>query len=410
MREPEGCATLTPEAVDRQAHRPRWPHATGQAACGRSCRPAHQGAELDACVATVGGFEERHKGRVRFMAIYRISDGNALPVKATTFAAEGILERRDLQRIFKNSIEILIPDALVLAEDYGDWEDSRRRVDLLCVDRDARLLVIELKRTEDGGHMELQAVRYAAMVSHMTFAAAVRAHQAFLEKNEIEGDPEQRILEHLGWDEPREDEFASEVAIVLASAEFSKELTTAVMWLSGHDIDIRCIRLKPYRLEEAVLMDVVQIFPLPEADDYRVRLREKEREERRARIQNRDLTRYQLTIGDQPPHERLPKRRLAFLVIREAVARGAAPLKVYPGGNWLIVSGHQDEHGLLTAERDDASSKSEVRRFFTKDDELLQAGGKTYAITKMWGQQTLAEVDRIIDQFGMDDISYQAVD
>ena len=343
------------------------------------------------------------------MAIYRISEGNALPVEATTFDAEGILERRDLQRIFKNSIEILMPDALVLAEEYGNWVDSRRRVDLLCVDRDARLLVIELKRTEDGGHMELQAVRYAAMVSHMTFAAAVRAHQAFLEKNEIEGDAEQRILEHLGWDEPQEDEFASEVAIVLASAEFSKELTTAVMWLSGHDIDIRCVRLKPYRLGDEVLMDVVQIFPLPEADDYRVRMREKKREERRARIQNRDLTRYRLTIGEQR-HDRLPKRRLAFLVIREAVARGAAPLEVYPGGSWLIVSGHQNEHGLLTAERDHASSKSEASRFFTKDDELLQAGGKTYAITKMWGQQTLAEVDRIIDQFGMDDISYQAVD
>ena len=156
-------------------------------------------------------------------------------------------------------------------------------------------------------------------------------------------------------------------------------------------------------------MDVVQIFPLPEAADYRVRVREKEREERRSRIQNRDLTRYRLTIGEQS-HERLPKRRLAFLVIREAVARGAEPLEVYPGGNWLIVSGHQDEQGLLTHERDNASSKSEASRFFTKDDELLQKGGKTYAVTKMWGHQTLAEVDRIIDQFDMDDVSYQAVD
>ena len=110
------------------------------------------------------------------MAIYRISEGNALPVEETTFDAQGILERRDLQKIFKNSIEILIPDALVLAEEYGNWVESRRRVDLLCVDRDARLLVIELKRSEDGGHMELQAVRYASMVSHMTFASAVRAH------------------------------------------------------------------------------------------------------------------------------------------------------------------------------------------------------------------------------------------
>jgi len=32
-----------------------------------------------------------------------------------------------------------------------------------------------LKRTEDGGHLELQAIRYAAMVSTMTFDQAVSA-------------------------------------------------------------------------------------------------------------------------------------------------------------------------------------------------------------------------------------------
>ena len=329
-------------------------------------------------------------------------------VDETTFQAQGILERPDLQRMFRKSIEILVPDALVLAEEYGDWVDSRRRVDLLCLDRDARLLVVELKRTEDGGHMELQAVRYASMVSHMTFASAVRAHQEFLDANNVEGDAEQRILEHLGWDEPQEDGFAEKVAIVLASAEFSKELTTAVMWLSDQGIDIRCIRLKPYRLGTEVLIDVVQILPLPEAADYQVRVREKEREVRRSRVQNR--ARYRLTIGDKV-YEGLPKRRLAFLVIREAVAKGAEPLEARPGGNWLIVSGnHDDEESFLNAKRDDASSKSEASRFYTKDDELLRKGGKTYALTQQWGSQTLEEVKRIIKQYDLGDITYEAME
>jgi hypothetical protein len=41
------------------------------------------------------------------------------------------------------------------------------------------LVVVELKRTDDGGHMELQAVRYAAMVSSMTFDQLVGAHAHF---------------------------------------------------------------------------------------------------------------------------------------------------------------------------------------------------------------------------------------
>jgi hypothetical protein len=56
----------------------------------------------------------------------------------------------------------------VIAEEFSEWEDSRRRIDLLGGDRDGNLVVIELKRTEDGGHMELQAIRYAAMVSALT--------------------------------------------------------------------------------------------------------------------------------------------------------------------------------------------------------------------------------------------------
>jgi len=271
------------------------------------------------------------------MAIYRIVGENAKALEKTTFLAEHILERQGLQKMFRKSIDILVPNVMVLAEEFGDWEDSLRRIDLLCLDRDARLIVVELKRTEDGGHMELQAVRYAAMVSHMTFAAAVRAHKSFLKTNNIEGDAEEIILGFLRWDEPKEEIFAAEVAIVLASPEFSREITSTVIWLSEHDIDIRCVKIEPYKFEQEILLDIQQIVPPPEASDYQVRWREKEREERRARTQNRDITRFHLSISDKT-HDNLPKRRLAYLIIREAINRGAKPLDVYPiGRRWLIV-------------------------------------------------------------------------
>jgi RecB family endonuclease NucS len=99
------------------------------------------------------------------MAIYEIQDGGLKKVNGTSFNAEGIRERDDLQRLLREQIEVIAPDTLLLAEEFGEWEDSRRRIDLLGLGKDASLVVIELKRTEDGGHMELQAVRYAAMVS-----------------------------------------------------------------------------------------------------------------------------------------------------------------------------------------------------------------------------------------------------
>jgi hypothetical protein len=44
------------------------------------------------------------------------------------------------------------------------------------------------------------------------------------------------MLEFLEWDEPDEDEFANDVSIVLASAEFSKEVTGTVLWLNDHGL------------------------------------------------------------------------------------------------------------------------------------------------------------------------------
>jgi hypothetical protein len=72
----------------------------------------------------------------------------------------------------------------VLTEEFGDWEDCRRRIDLLAIDQQANLVVIELKRTSDGGHMDLQAIRYASMVSAMTFERATQIHTDFLTRME----------------------------------------------------------------------------------------------------------------------------------------------------------------------------------------------------------------------------------
>lgn len=35
------------------------------------------------------------------------------------------------------------------------------------------------------------------------------------------------------------------------------------MWLNERDLDIRCIRLKPYGDNGRVLLDVQQVIPLP---------------------------------------------------------------------------------------------------------------------------------------------------
>ncbi|GIX12078.1 MAG: hypothetical protein KatS3mg118_0037 [Paracoccaceae bacterium] len=232
------------------------------------------------------------------MPIYEFASEEIRPLTKTTFGQVQLQERRDLQRLLRTNIAVVAPDTLVIAEEFGDWDESRRRIDLLGIDRDANLVVIELKRTEDGGHMELQAIRYAAMVSTMTFDQAADVFARYLAQiGRTDTDARAELLDFLGWDEPDEDAFAQDVRIVLASAEFSRELTTSVLWLIERGIDIRCVRLQPYGLDGRILVDVQQIIPLPEVAEYQVRVTEKKRKEREARTDTRDRTSYDVTLG-----------------------------------------------------------------------------------------------------------------
>jgi hypothetical protein len=215
------------------------------------------------------------------MAIVRIDKDRLEPLPTTSLRTEGLRERLDLQRLLKTNIGVIGPDLLVIAEEFGEWEESRRRVDLLALDREGNLVVIELKR-EDCGHMELQAVRYAAMVSAMTFAHVVSTYQAHLETEGSDKDAREDLVSFLAWEDEENDPAIGDAQIVLVAEDFSKELTTSVLWLIGKGLDIRCVRLQPYRVAEQLLADVEQVIPLKSAEEYIIRLREKRQEQRQA--------------------------------------------------------------------------------------------------------------------------------
>lgn len=224
------------------------------------------------------------------MPLYEMTPNAFRPIKRTSFADLRVRERDDLQRLLRTQIDVLGDDLYVIAEEFGDWDESRRRIDLLAIDRQANLVVIELKRTNDGGHMDLQAIRYASMVSAMTFERAEQIHCEFLARiGDSPDEAKPRMLSFLGWEEPDEESFAPDVRILLVSEDFGKELTTAVLWLRDRDIDIRCMRLRPYEDGDSRLIDVQQIIPLPEAHEYQVQLREKEQVGRKKRAERYDV-------------------------------------------------------------------------------------------------------------------------
>lgn len=244
--------------------------------------------------------------------------------------------------------------------------------------------------------MELQALRYAAMVSTLTAERAIEIFGAYLVARGREEDPEQIILDFLEWSEIDEDDFGQDVRVILVSADFSRELTTAVIWLNEKDLDVRCVRMRPYAYEGRTLIDVQQVIPLPETADYQVQVREKKRQERAARKSNMDFTRYDVMINGRTYKEQW-KRNSILLVVKALVDEGVSLLEIRGvfkdlgrGTVFLEVPGeHQDvqEFCRLAAEQSEAAGKSfNERRWHTGSNDLIVFEGSTYAFSNQWGR------------------------
>ena len=329
------------------------------------------------------------------------ASGELVPVLSSTFAAEQILERADLQRALREHIAALGEDLLVVAEEFGDFE-VRRRIDLLCVDRNRRLVVVELKRTEDGGHMELQALRYAAMVSAMTFEQLVDTYQRHLTRTDPENaeSARERLAEWLDEAGGEAAVIQRQVRIILASAGFDPQITTTVLWLNDiYGLDITCIRLTPYRLGEKRLLDVQQVIPLPEAAELTVQLRRRETAARAAQASSgRDLTRY-VIVTPTGTTEPLPKRRAMLALVTALHAAGvdvAAMSKKLPGWPRLL-----PVDGMLTGDaHQEAFARGypkyahQLERWFFESP--LHRDGRTWVLSKMWGADTVEGLDALL--------------
>ncbi|WP_433826429.1 hypothetical protein ACQP2E_30710 [Actinoplanes sp. CA-015351] len=345
------------------------------------------------------------------MPLYEMTSNVLEPVPATTFAAEQVLERADLQRLLRSRIDMIVEGVLVVAEEFGAFTDARRRVDLLGVDRSGRLVVIELKRTNDGGHLELQALRYAAMVSVMTFDDLVEHHEHYLAQVEPEAVDEARArLAEFLEDAGGEDTVLSrEVRLVLVAGGFDREITTTVLWLTDvYGLDIRCVKLTPYKVAERLLLDVQQIIPLPEAGELTIQIRRKQTQARAVSSDGRDWTQYEIVT----PEGRSGPLRKRWAVLTMATALHKAGVTAHqlttaiPRSRFLpvegVLSGEELAKAFLATY---PGSTKRLGRWFL--DAPLHDQGRTWVISKMWGTNTGPVLDRLTALAPSTEFSYE---
>lgn len=349
------------------------------------------------------------------MPLYEIDGDQLVGHEPASFAGLGIRERWDLQRVLRDNASALGEDLLVVAEEFGGWLDARRRIDLLAVDRAGRLVVIELKRSEDAGHSELQALRYAAMVAPMTFEQLTETYGAYLARrhglavDDAIGLAEEKLVAFFdAADGPETFGTAGPVRIVLVAADFGRELTTSVLWLwRTYGVDIRCVRLVPYEVDGRVLLDIQQVIPLPEAADYEVRLRRQNAERERAEPTGRDFTRYHVVVdgADLPDTN---KRNTVRVMVEQLLARGASMrdlVELLPPRKLKGLDGVHHDPEEVAAALLAADSRVDVRRFFC--DHPIHVGRNTFVLSKMWGRDTEPTLGKLAGAFPEAGVTYR---
>jgi Domain of unknown function (DUF4268) len=201
--------------------------------------------------------------------------GKPQTTKPVSFAGLGVHERRDLEEWIKTNPDILGNRLLIVTTEYDKFDKSDKRLDLLALDEEGKLVVVELKRDASRTLADLQAIRYAAFCSSLTFDSVVQLRAGYAKVGEDAAKREIReFVEDPGFSildkKPR---------IILAAGSIEdQELTSCVLWLREFGFDIRCVEITPYRIGDSGRLVLVPrvIIPLPRSEAYIVRAEKKE--------------------------------------------------------------------------------------------------------------------------------------
>ncbi|GAA4295798.1 DUF4268 domain-containing protein [Nibribacter koreensis] len=205
-------------------------------------------------------------------------DTNSLSkVDQVTFTDLQYSERYHLQEWLAKNPETLGEDFLIIQKEFSGFDDTSERLDLLALDKQYNLVVIENKLDDSGRDVVWQALKYASYCSTLSGTDIIQIYQGYLEKYF----PGEQAIEKLHTFFENDDDYEQKLnqenslRIVLVAARFRKEVTSTVLWLLNYGIKLQCHRVTPYKMGEKALLNVEQIIPLRDAEDYTIRLAKK---------------------------------------------------------------------------------------------------------------------------------------
>ena len=235
--------------------------------------------------------------------MYKLDSEGKRLIKLTpkNFSELGLKERFDIQEWIEKSPDILGEELLIISKELP--LPSGIRLDLLAIDKNANLVVIELKRDDSGNDVEWQAIKYVSYCSNFLSDDIFTLYAKYLQSDT---DSSKHKIEDFLEEDAQLETLNQNQRIILLAKDFHSDVASAVLWLRDYGVEINCIRLQSYTDNDGdifITSDI--IIPLPEAKDYVEKKEVKEKEARRPT--RRVFSLEKGTFNDEELRDRLNK-------------------------------------------------------------------------------------------------------
>jgi hypothetical protein len=201
-------------------------------------------------------------------------------IESTTFKHLGFKERENLQEWIANNPSCLNEDILIIQKEFNGFNDTNERLDLLALDKQGNLVVIENKLDDTGRDVTWQVLKYASYCATLNSSQIITIFTHYLAKIGSLDGAEEVLEEFLETEDFREKlNIGNSQRIMLIAGEFRKEVTSSVLWLLNYGLRIQCFKATPYKLQEQLFLNMEQIIPIKEAEDFVISMANKSREE-----------------------------------------------------------------------------------------------------------------------------------
>ncbi|MDR0929122.1 MAG: DUF4268 domain-containing protein [Oscillospiraceae bacterium] len=196
----------------------------------------------------------------------------ATAINEKTFAQMRLTERYDLQEWIVSNPLVLKEPLLIIQKEFSGWDNTSERLDLLALDEQGNLVIIENKLDDSGKDVVWQALKYVSYCAALSKDDICKIYQQYLGDA---GNAEEKIVEFFdcqSYEEAKINPADGDQRVILVAANFRNEVTSTVLWLRDHKIDIKCMKVSLYQDGDKVYLDSEQILPIQDIGDYQVRL------------------------------------------------------------------------------------------------------------------------------------------